>query len=259
MTSANRKVAGSEPPSSRSHQSVRDVFESQRGSAFGRYRALTFPDGGILLFACYELATVLLLPAPGAVGLWLRQKLLRRLFGRLGRHVIIGRNCVFRHPRRIFIEDGVAIDDNCLFDARGCGTAGLRIGEGTIVGRDCVIKSKGGGIRIGRRVNLGARAYIVSHSGLAIGDDVGIAGGCFLNGGTFELGEFGKPPPERTPTSRGPIEIGRGAWLATGVIVLDGVRIGEHAVASSGSVVTRNVPAGIIVQGNPARKIFEIR
>ncbi len=253
--SAARPVAI--PP--RSHGTVRDVLGNRRASALSRYRALTFPDGGILRFLFYEFATMFLLPFPGAIGLFLRQKLLRPLFGRLGRNVIIGRNCVFRHPRRIFLEDGVALDENCLLDARGCGPEGLRIGERTIVGRGCVMKSKAGGIRIGRGVNLGGGTCIVSHSGLAIGDDAGIAGGCSLNGGTFALTEFGKPPPQRSPTSNGPIEIGEGAWLATSVTVLDGVRIGAHAVVSSGSVVTRAVPPRTVVQGNPARKIFEIR
>jgi acetyltransferase-like isoleucine patch superfamily enzyme len=243
----------------RAHGTVRDVFEDRKTSAFSRYRALTFPEGGMILFALYELATMFVLPAPGAAGLLLRRKLLRPFFGALGRNVVIGRNCVFRHPRKIFLGNDVAIDDNCMLDARGCGDEGLRIGDGTIIGRECVIKSKGGAIRIGRNVNVGARTFAVSHSGLSIGADVGIAGGCFLNGGTFALEEFAKPPPERRPMSAGPIEIGAGAWLATSVTVLDGVHIGANAVVSAGSVVTRDVRARTVVQGNPAKKIFEIR
>jgi acetyltransferase-like isoleucine patch superfamily enzyme len=259
MSNAKAHTLATSASPVRSHGTIRDVFGQPRGSALSRYRALTFPDGGVLRFVLYELATMFILPMPGALGLLLRRRLLRPFFGALGRNVIIGRNCVFRHPRRIFLGDAVAIDDNCMLDARGCGAEGLRIGENTIIGRECVIKSKAGGIRVGRRVNLGARTYMVSHSGLSIGDDVGVAGGCFLNGGTFALEEFGKPPPERRPTSAGAIEIGTGAWLATTVTVLDGVRVGENAVVSAGSVVTRNVPAGTVVQGNPAKKIFEIR
>jgi acetyltransferase-like isoleucine patch superfamily enzyme len=242
-----------------SHGTVRDVFDDARTSSFGRYRALTFPDGGLILFGLYELVTMFVLPAPGAAGLLLRRKLLRPFFGAFGRNVVIGRNCVFRHPRRIFLEDGVAIDDNCMLDARGCGEDGLRIGAGTIIGRGCMIKSKAGAIRIGRNVNLGGRSSFVSHSGITIGSDVGIAGGCFLNGGTFALNEFGKPPSQRQPYTRGPIEVGAGAWIATAVTVLDGVRIGDNAVVSAGSVVTHDVHPRTVVQGNPAKKIFEIR
>jgi len=51
----------------------------------------------------------------------------------------------------------------------------------------------------------------------------------------------------------GPIEIGDGAWLASRVIVLPGVRIGAGAIVAAGSVVTRDVPDNTLVVGVPAR------
>jgi acetyltransferase-like isoleucine patch superfamily enzyme len=242
----------------RSHGTVRDLLSEDRGSAFARYRRLTFPDRGLGRFILFELATMFLLPATGALGLALRRKLLRPFFGAFGRNVIIGRNCVFRHPERIFIGDSVMIDDNCLLDARGCGPEGLRLGERTIVSRNCSVKSKLGPIQIGCDVNIGSATHIVSHSGVTIGDGAAIAGGCHITGGTFDLSEFSKPPPERMPVSSGPIEIGAGAWLATHATVLDAVQIGEGAVVSAGSVVTQSVAARTVVQGNPAKKVFSI-
>jgi acetyltransferase-like isoleucine patch superfamily enzyme len=241
------------------HGTVRDLLSEQRGSAFQRYRSLTFPEGGLGTFILWELATMLLLPMPGALGLFLRRKLLGRFFGAFGHDVIIGRNCVFRHPRKICICDSVTIDDNTLIDARGCGPEGLLVGVNTIIGRNCSIKSKAGPIRIGSRVNIGGATHIVSHSGITIGHSAAIAGGCHINGGTFDLADFAKPPIERAPTSQGPIEIGSGVWLATHTTVLDGVRIGDGAVVSAGSVVTQDVPPRTVVQGNPAKKVFVIR
>lgn len=55
--------------------------------------------------------------------------------------------------------------------------------------------------------------------------------------------------------TKGGIEIGDGAWLGYGVIVLSGVRIGESAVIGAGSVVTRDIPAGAIAVGSPARVV----
>jgi maltose O-acetyltransferase len=50
-----------------------------------------------------------------------------------------------------------------------------------------------------------------------------------------------------------PVRIGRNAWIGGGAIILPGVTIGDDAVVGAGSVVTRDVPAGTTVFGNPAR------
>jgi maltose O-acetyltransferase len=50
-----------------------------------------------------------------------------------------------------------------------------------------------------------------------------------------------------------PIRIGRNVWIGGGAILLPGVTVGDDAVIGAGSVVTRDVPAGATVIGNPAR------
>jgi maltose O-acetyltransferase len=50
------------------------------------------------------------------------------------------------------------------------------------------------------------------------------------------------------------IEIGRNVWIGGGAIILPGITIGDHAIIGAGSVVTRNVPVGATVMGNPARQ-----
>ncbi len=50
-----------------------------------------------------------------------------------------------------------------------------------------------------------------------------------------------------------PITLGDNVWLGGGVIVCPGVTIGEDSVIGAGSVVTRDVPAGAVAAGNPAR------
>ncbi len=237
---------------------IRELLAPEAGSAFARYRQLTCP-GSITRFCLYELATMLLLPLPGALGLLLRRALLKPFFGAMGRDVIIGRNCVFRHPQRIYIGDGVVIDENCLLDARGSGTQGLNLAKGVLVSRNVQIKSKGGSIYIGRGVNIGDNSLIVSQSGIWIGDGAAIAGSCQIMGGTFSMNQFNLPASERLSTSAGPISIGSGAWLATSVIVLDGACIGNDSIISAGSVVSSALPAKCVAQGNPARQLFGIR
>ena len=52
--------------------------------------------------------------------------------------------------------------------------------------------------------------------------------------------------------------IADGVWLAAAVLVCPGVTIGENTVVGAGAVVTRNLPAGVVAYGNPARVIREI-
>lgn len=50
-----------------------------------------------------------------------------------------------------------------------------------------------------------------------------------------------------------PVHIGRHVWIGGGAIILPGITIGDGAIIGAGSVVTRDVLAGAMVKGNPAR------
>ena len=49
-----------------------------------------------------------------------------------------------------------------------------------------------------------------------------------------------------------------GVWLGGGAIVCPGVSIGENTVVGAGSVVTRDLPAGVLAVGNPCRVVREL-
>jgi acetyltransferase-like isoleucine patch superfamily enzyme len=112
---------------------------------------------------------------------------------------------------------------------------GLLIGDGTYVGPHCVLGA-GGGISMGRDVTLGAYVQLLA-------EDHG-----FTNPRL--------PANEQGVTRRG-IVIEDGCWLGNGVVVLDGVQIGERAVIGAAAVVTKDIPAGAVAAGNPARVIRE--
>jgi acetyltransferase-like isoleucine patch superfamily enzyme len=55
-----------------------------------------------------------------------------------------------------------------------------------------------------------------------------------------------------------PVTIGNNVWLGGHVVINPGVTIGENSVIGSGSVVTRDIPAGVVAAGNPCRVIRRI-
>jgi maltose O-acetyltransferase len=55
-----------------------------------------------------------------------------------------------------------------------------------------------------------------------------------------------------------PIEISSDVWVGGGAIICPGVKIGSKSVIGAGSVVTRDIPAGVFAAGNPCRVLREI-
>ena len=55
-----------------------------------------------------------------------------------------------------------------------------------------------------------------------------------------------------------PITIGNNVWIGAQVCVLPGMTIGDDSVIGAGSVVTKDIPAGVLAAGNPCRVIREI-
>ena len=62
----------------------------------------------------------------------------------------------------------------------------------------------------------------------------------------------------RTQEFAKPIVIGSDVWVGGGAIICPGVTIGARSVIGAGSVVTRDVPAGVFAAGNPCRVVREI-
>jgi len=57
----------------------------------------------------------------------------------------------------------------------------------------------------------------------------------------------------------GQVTIKENAWICIGAIICPGVTIGRNAVVAAGAVVTKDVPDNVVVGGNPARIIKEIK
>lgn len=55
-----------------------------------------------------------------------------------------------------------------------------------------------------------------------------------------------------------PVRIGRNCWIGAGAVIMPGVNIGDDTVIGAGSVVTRDIPKGVVAVGNPCRIMREI-
>ena len=130
---------------------------------------------------------------------------------------------------------------------------GCEIGDDTKIGAFVEVQK---GARIGARVKISSHTFICE--GVTIEDEVFIGHGVtFINDkyprATTISGELQCDDDwECIPT-----EVKKGASIGSNATILCGVVIGEGALVGAGSVVTRDVPPGVIVAGNPARVVVE--
>lgn len=119
------------------------------------------------------------------------------------------------------------------------------------IGDDCVVHAMvwiGYGVKIGNRVKIQAQCFIPE--GVTIEDDCFIGPKvCFTNDPNLEI---------KGKDCWKPTLIKRGAKIGAGAIIKAGITIGEGAKIGMGAVVTKNVPAGEIWVGNPAKPIKKI-
>jgi len=128
---------------------------------------------------------------------------------------------------------------------------GCAIGDETKIGTFVEIQK---GVKIGRRVKISSHSFICE--GVEIEDEV-FVGHCvtFINDkyplATTASGELQTGDDWRCIGTL----IKKGASIGSNATILCGVTIGEGALVGAGSVVTRDVPPGVVVAGNPARII----
>jgi len=245
-------TGGSDTPS-------RDIPRAQdqlfgQGGARAKYSALVVGRPGLGALIVHELVVLLAQAVPGALGLALRKITYPWLLGACGRNVVFGQNVVLRHPHKIRIGDNVVIDDQCLLDAKGTSNAGITIGSGVFIGRNTIVSCKNGDVEIADGANIGFNCEIFSASRVRVGPRTLIAAYTYLVGGDHEFSDRDKPVLEQSRRSAG-ISVGEGAWLGSGVTILDGVTVGDRAVVGAGAVVREDVPAGATAAGVPARLI----
>jgi acetyltransferase-like isoleucine patch superfamily enzyme len=137
------------------------------------------------------------------------------------------------------------------------------IGAGTRIWQFCVVFA---GAKIGANCNICAQVLI--ENDVVIGDNVTIKSGvqlwdgvriednvCIGPNATFTNDIF---PRAKQPYQQLGTVVKKGASIGANATILPGVTIGENAMVGAGAVVTKDVPAGAVVIGNPAKIVRKI-
>ena len=113
----------------------------------------------------------------------------------------------------------------------------------------------------GRNTHFGNHVY--ANFNLTLVDDTDIyVGDYVMFGPNVTVATAGHPvnPELRRKAAQFniPVRIGNNVWIGAGVTVLPGVAIGDNTVIGAGSVVTRDIPSGVVAVGNPCRALRDI-
>jgi acetyltransferase-like isoleucine patch superfamily enzyme len=171
-----------------------------------------------------------------AVALY-RFPLLRARCAHVGKRLQMEQVPAFTGPVKVYLGDNVRLSGKATFSgARIFPDPEIRIGDRTFLGHGCQFSAA---------------------KSIVIGNDVLIAGGCWI----LDYSAHPLNPEHRIaglqvdPEDVRPVRIEDKVWLGRNAIVLPGVTIGEGAVIGAGAVVTRDVPPAGICVGNPGRVI----
>jgi acetyltransferase-like isoleucine patch superfamily enzyme len=173
--------------------------------------------------------------------------------------VLIGKHVTIRNPQYISAGSEFVAEDYC--EIQGLSKEGIVFGDHVVVRHYAIIKPSGYygrevgvGLKVGDYSNIGTYSYIGCGGGIEIGKHVMMAPRVSLHSQNHNFDQQGLPMRDQGVTNR-PIVIEDNCWLASGSIILSGVRVGEGAIVAAGAVVTSDVPSQAIVGGVPAKVI----
>ena len=128
---------------------------------------------------------------------------------------------------------------------------GCEIGDDVKIGTFVEVQK---GVKIGNRCKISSHTFICE--GVTLEDDVFLGHHVVFTNDRFPRAtNAGGQLQTEADWVCVPTLVKRGASIGSGAVLLCGITIGENALIGAGSVVTKDVPAGAVVAGNPARPV----
>lgn len=129
------------------------------------------------------------------------------------------------------------------------------------IGENCYIEPPFHANWGGKHVHFGKNVY--ANFNLTMVDDTHIYVGDFtMFAPNVTVATAGHPIDpalrERALQYNAPVHIGRNCWIGAGALIMPGVTIGDNTVIGAGSVVTHDIPSGVVAVGNPCRVMRQI-
>jgi acetyltransferase-like isoleucine patch superfamily enzyme len=155
-----------------------------------------------------------------------------------------------RLDRSCYVGPGVSLGPDNVPSLNGT----VEVADSCELNQGVELNPWGGSIRIARRVWLGPYVVIYGHGGVEIGESTLVSMHCTIISSNHAIPAVGTlirdVADELLPT-----KIGCDVWIGANAVILGGVKIGDGAVVAAGAVVTKDVEAGAIVAGVPARLV----
>jgi acetyltransferase-like isoleucine patch superfamily enzyme len=188
---------------------------------------------------------------PGALGIFLRQRLYSRLLGKCGRNVLIGRYVDMHNPKGISLADNVILNEYSRLDAgrSAGGRASLFLGQGVFIGAGTVLAAGPGELIIEEGNNIGSGCLITATHDTVLEHHALLAGYCRVGAAEPATEEQGMAPDAAPRKTR----IGAGCWLGLRSQIAAGIEIGEGAIVGAHSIVYESLPDYAIAFGRPAK------
>lgn len=111
-------------------------------------------------------------------------------------------------------------------------------------------------LKLGRWVYMGPRCFIEAKGGITIEDGVILSSWVTILSSSHDYASTESVPYGGGDIKK-PVYIQRGVWVGYAALILPGVTIGEGAIVGAGAVVTKDVSAGMVVGGNPAKVLSQ--